>query len=261
MQYKGQIIIPFASTTPVSFDPPKKMLCWDADDEKDTDFEPVIREVYYYNPFLKIGAVFSGGDGAFRRSGVVNDFCAEIPEVESDIASNRELSRWLSSNHGEVKIVHWNSNGTNQRVIVGTHWQYHPDETDKPVAYGERITKGITCLGVREWNGNEWVAPTKEFINKCYNSVTQNVSVSTDGDIQHFIILQWEYRKIAIGPINDMNKAIHYLEAVTDWKESHPIWNIKAVYPAIEHTHADTVLSDNATICKRFGYDFPKLLE
>ena len=156
MKYNGKDLIPFTANEPIAFNPPKKMLCWDENDEKDPDMEPVIREVYYFNPNLIKGRVLSNGDGFASKFGVINDFCCEIPKV-SNICTNKQLSEWCSKGRGEVKFSHRKY----QNYIVGTHWQYCDGDGDKQVPCRcDSTTSDIRCIGIRKWGSTEWVYPT-----------------------------------------------------------------------------------------------------
>lgn len=162
MQYQGKDITPFESKEPVAFNPPKKMLCWDASDEKDTDAEPVIREVYYYNPNLKAGRVFSNGDGFAQEFGVVNDYCSEIPNAPK-ICTNKQLSEWLARGKGEVKFSHRKYD----KHIVGTHWHYEDGDENKVVPCRmDATTSYIRCVGIRKWGSDKWVLPTIDAVTK-----------------------------------------------------------------------------------------------
>lgn len=184
MQYQGKDITPFESKEPVAFNPPKQMLCWDADDEKDTDAEPVIREVYYYNPNLKAGRVFSNGDGFAQEFGVVNDFCSEIPNAPK-ICTNKQLSEWLARGKGEVKFSHRKYD----KHIVGTHWHYDDGDENKVVpCRSDATTSDRRCVGIRKWGSDKWVLPIIDVVLE-KESVETNTASKPNSE-RRFIIFK-----------------------------------------------------------------------
>ncbi len=280
MQYNGKILKPFSRTEPVMFNPPVEMLCWDVGDD-----EPVIRPVYYYNPSFKVGGVFSAGDGAFRNSGVANDFCAVIPEHampesddDSQIVTNRELSHWLSSNYGEVKVMKLRYGvPTYMNVIIVTYWIYPPNAENHTVCCTMDNTCRFVCIGVREWGSDEWVMPTKKFIHRhdaasVKESPTEHASIKTPPveyvSHGHYIILERKGNRIALGPIRNEKDAQEYLASVTAWKNANPHCELYRIYPVIGIMNGVTVDGDPISIYDNdrsiqgilgFGEYFPKL--
>ena len=266
MQYNGKILKPFSSSEPVMFNPPKAMLCWDENDD-----EPVIRPVYYYNPSFKAGAVFSAGDGAFRNSGVANDFCAEIPECttpESDddsrIVTNRELAHWLSSNYGQVKIMLLFGTPI---MRITTQWTYLPVNENQEVRCELNNDFDYYCVGVREWDSDEWVMPTKKFIHR-HDAATVKVPPVEHVQYGHYIILEKKGIRVALGPIRNEKDAQEYLASVTAWKNANPRCGLDRIYPVIGIMNAVAADGDSISIYdsdKRihdilgYGDSFPKL--
>lgn len=78
MKYHGQELKEFASSTPVAFDPPKKMLCWDIDDGSELT-----------DSHFKLVDTFLPAEYDCKHSRAVTVYknswchCAEIPEGES----------------------------------------------------------------------------------------------------------------------------------------------------------------------------------
>lgn len=125
MKYKG--IELKEVTEPQIFNPPKKMLVWDKDNEY-----PATAEVCAITnrKFLRVIT-----ENADRRH------CAEIPEQKK--VTNRELARWLAKGNGEVM---WANN-------VLSNWNYSNDEENKVLD---------ESLSVRKWDDTEWHKPTRE---------------------------------------------------------------------------------------------------
>ena len=90
MKYKGIELNEFTSEKPVIFDPPKRMLVWDYDDET-----PAEVEVLAFIPNRSHKVI---------EQMTVYIHCAEIPEVLCRRATNRELAKWLALGNGQYKV-------------------------------------------------------------------------------------------------------------------------------------------------------------
>ena len=130
MEYKG--IELKEVTEPKVFDPPKKMLVWDGNDEC-----PAADNVY---------AITSRKDFRVITENSTWQHCAEIPEVpESKLVTYRELARWLAKGNGEVK----------DDDVVYSNWNYYNDQENNPIK---------DSLLVRKWDDTEWHKPTREYL-------------------------------------------------------------------------------------------------
>ena len=132
MKYKGIELKEFTSEKPVIFDPPKRMLVWD----------------YDYGPPTEVEAL------AFipnRRHRVIDQtcayiHCAEIPDKGSELATNRELAKWLAHGNGQYK------------VSGGKIWTEHPYDV------GQDDDACSNFIKVRKWGDKEWHEPTREYL-------------------------------------------------------------------------------------------------
>ena len=79
IKYKGIELKEFESGKPVVFDPPKRMLVWDYDDETPTEVEVLAFIPNRYHKVIEQMSVYI--------------HCAEIPEVMCRRATNRELAK------------------------------------------------------------------------------------------------------------------------------------------------------------------------
>lgn len=133
MKYKGIELKEFTSEKPVIFDQPKRMLVWDFDDGI-----PIEKDVIAFIPN--------------RCRKVIEQtcayiHCAEIPDKGSELATNRELAKWLAHGSGQYKV----SGGI--RI-----W------TDHPYDIGQDDDACSTFIKVRKWGDNEWHEPTLEYL-------------------------------------------------------------------------------------------------
>ena len=133
MKYKGIELKEFTSEKPVLFDPPRKMLVWDYDDETPTEVEVL---AFIPNRYHK----------AIERMSVYIH-CAEIPEESSELATNRELAKWLAQGNGQYRV----SGGI--RI-----W------TDHPYDIGQDDDACSKFIKARKWGDNEWHKPTREYL-------------------------------------------------------------------------------------------------
>lgn len=133
MKYKGIELKEI--TEPQIFNPPKKMLVWD----REQDGIPT--ECYVY------AIVDRGADSCPVICQYSTSFhCAEIPTVtESDLVTYRELAHWLAKGNGEVKSTN----------LVYNSWNYLTDDENEFVS--DRIS-------VRKWDDTEWHKPTREYL-------------------------------------------------------------------------------------------------
>lgn len=133
MKYKGIKLKEI--TEPQIFNPPKKMLVWD----REQNGIPI--ECYVY------AIVDRGADSCPVICQYATFFhCADIPAVqESKPVTYRELARWLSEGNGEVM---WSN-------TVCSNWNYSNDEENKALD---------ESLSVRKWDDTEWHKPTREYL-------------------------------------------------------------------------------------------------
>ena len=133
MKYKG--IELKEVTEPQVFNPPKKMLAWD----REQDGIPT--ECYVY------AIVDRGADSCPVICQYATFFhCAEIPEIqESKPVTYRELARWLAEGNGEVKNA----------LTICPSWNYWDDQENCIVK---------KSLSVRKWDDTEWHQPTREYL-------------------------------------------------------------------------------------------------
>lgn len=136
MKYKGIEIKEFKSNKPVGFNPPKKMLVWNFEDDASVQNDV---DVYAYLPEQA---------WPVKCSEVSWRHCAEIPEAPKPRrVTNRELSKWLAQGNGEVSGK--NSSG------VWTEHVYDKDEMDE--ACSEHVV-------IRKWNDTEWHEPAADYM-------------------------------------------------------------------------------------------------
>lgn len=90
MEYKGIELNEFESDKPVVFDPPKRMLVWDCDDETPNEVEVI---AFIPNRYHQVIGQMS-----------MHIHCAEIPKVLCRRATNRELAKWLVLGNGQYKV-------------------------------------------------------------------------------------------------------------------------------------------------------------
>lgn len=133
MKYKGIELKEFESEKPVIFDPPKKMLVWDYDDETPTEKDVI---AFIPNRYRKVIEQTC----AYIR-------CAEIPDKGSELATNRELAKWLALGNGQCKT------GGSPRL-----WTEHPYD----IGYDDEACPNT--IKVRKWCDKEWHKPTLEYL-------------------------------------------------------------------------------------------------
>ncbi len=135
MKYKGIELKEFTSDKPVVFDPPRKMLCWNIENER-----PAERYLHAFLPSVQYRAVCT--DGGYLH-------CAEIPEEPKPRrATNRELAKWLAKGNGLYRL------------------DAFPDDFGS-----DMILKKDTCecpvnanIQIRKWDDEEWHEPTADYM-------------------------------------------------------------------------------------------------
>ena len=132
MKYKGIELKEFESEKPVLFDPPRKMLVWNYDDQPPAEIDVI---AFIPNRCHKV-------IGPYQDL----DHCAEIPEVLCRRATNRELAKWLVLGNGQYKV----SGG---RIWTEHHYDIGQDD--------DACSKFIK---VRKWGDKEWHEPTREYL-------------------------------------------------------------------------------------------------
>ena len=133
MKYKGIELKEFTSEKPVIFDPPKRMLVWDYNDETPTEVEVLAFIPNRYHKAIEQMAVYI--------------HCAEIPAALCLRATNRELAKWLVQGNGQYKV-----NG------VSKLWTEHHYTTEQDDDACSKFIK------VRKWCDKEWHTPTREYL-------------------------------------------------------------------------------------------------
>ena len=133
MKYKGIELKEFTSEKPVIFDPPKRMLVWDYDDGI-----PIEKDVIAFIP------------NRYRK--VIEQtcayiHCAEIPDKGSELATNRELAKWLAHGNGQYKVSGGSSLWTEHHYDIG--------QDDDACS---------NFIKVRKWCDKEWHEPTLEYL-------------------------------------------------------------------------------------------------
>ena len=133
MTYKGIELKEFESEKPVLFDPPRKMLVWDYDDEIPTEEDVIAFIPNRYHKVIEQTSVYI--------------HCAEIPDKGSELATNRELAKWLVLGNGQYKVK--------GGVWIWTEHHYDIGQDD------DACSKFIK---VRKWCDKEWNEPTREYL-------------------------------------------------------------------------------------------------
>ena len=132
MKYKGIELNEFTSDKPVVFDPPKRMLVWDYNDETPTEVEVLAFIPNRYRNVIEQTCAYI--------------HCAEIPDKGSELATNRELAKWLVLGNGQYQV----SGG---RIWTEHHYDIGQDD--------DACSKFIK---VRKWCDKEWHEPTLEYL-------------------------------------------------------------------------------------------------
>ena len=133
MTYKGIELNEFTSDKPVVFDPPKRMLVWDCNDETPTEVDVIAFIPNRYHKAIEKMSVYI--------------HCAEIPDTGSELATNRELAKWLALGNGQIHF----SGGTS--IWMEYFYDIGHDEEACP-----------NTIKVRKWGDKEWQAPTRKYL-------------------------------------------------------------------------------------------------
>lgn len=133
MKYKGIELKEFTSEKPVIFDPPKRMLVWDYNDETPTEKDVIAFIPNRYRKVIEQTCAYI--------------HCAEIPDKGSELATNRELAKWLVLGNGQYKV-----NGGDW-IWTEHHYDIRQDD--------DACSKFIK---VRKWGDKEWHEPTLEYL-------------------------------------------------------------------------------------------------
>ena len=135
MQYKGIDLVKV--TEPQVFNPPKKMMVWDSQDDR-----PTLEIVYAITTEATFPVVINREEIGVYDAKM---FCAEIPEEpKSRRVTNYEFSRWLAQGNGQCK-------GSNENA--DTAWNYMFDDVVLP-----------DFAKARKWDDTEWHEPTAEYL-------------------------------------------------------------------------------------------------
>ena len=151
MQYKGHELVEV--TEPQVFNPPKKMLVWDSQDDS-----PTLEIVYAITKEATYPVVIDREDYGVYDAKM---FCAEIPEEPKPRrATNRELAKWLAQCNGEMTFK---SNSEIDHIVYTLHCyeeEYADEECDRAL---KRDDDG-SWIVVRKWDDDEWHEPTAEYL-------------------------------------------------------------------------------------------------
>ena len=131
MKYKGIELKEFTSEKPVLFDPPRKMLVWDYDDETPTEVEVL---AFIPNRYHKAIEQMS-----------VSIHCAEIPEESSELATVLQLAKWVATGNGLLK----------RGCCITNYVSFDEIDENSPLS---------DATLVRKWGDKEWHKPTREYL-------------------------------------------------------------------------------------------------
>ena len=131
MTYKGIELKEFTSEKPVIFDPPKRMLVWDYDDETPTEKDVIAFIPNRYHKAIEQMSVYI--------------HCAEIPEESSELATVLQFAKWVATGNGLLK----------RECCITKYVSF--DEIDENSPVSDNVL-------VRKWGDNEWHAPTREYL-------------------------------------------------------------------------------------------------
>ena len=131
MKYKGIELKEFESGKPVVFDPPKRMLVWDYDDETPTEKDVI---AFIPNRYHKVIEQTS-----------LSIHCAEIPEESSELATVLQFAKWVATGNGLLK----------RGCCITNYVSFDEIDENSPVS---------DATLVRKWGDKEWHKPTREYI-------------------------------------------------------------------------------------------------
>ena len=131
MKYKGIELKEFTSEKPVIFDPPKRMLVWDCDDETPTEKDVI---AFIPNRYHKVIEQMS-----------LSIHCAEIPEESSELATVLQFAKWVATGNGLLK----------RGCCITNYVSFDEIDENSPVS---------DSVLVRKWGDKEWHKPTREYL-------------------------------------------------------------------------------------------------
>ena len=131
MTYKGIELKEFTSEKPVIFDPPKRMLVWDYDDETPTEVEVLAFIPNRYHKAIEQMSVYI--------------HCAEIPEESSEMSTVLQLAKWVATGNGLLK----------RGCCITNYVSFDEIDENSPVS---------DATLVRKWCDKEWHKPTREYL-------------------------------------------------------------------------------------------------
>ena len=131
MKYKGIELNEFTSDKPVVFDPPKRMLVWDCDDETPTEKDVI---AFIPNRYHKVIEQTS-----------LSLHCAEIPEESSELATVLQFAKWVATGNGLLK----------RGCCITNYVSFDEIYENIPVS---------DATLVRKWGDKEWHKPTREYL-------------------------------------------------------------------------------------------------
>jgi hypothetical protein len=179
----------------VTFDPPKLMYVWNDGDLANPDICWYrLAKVIYVNPSLVSNGVLAMGDGADAHNmGVPWDHCAECcttlgeedrehlvqgikeyrqasgeqsrigaAKLTSEMATHKELSRWLSDGNGQVMVARKMDGIT--PLQWGTSFSYTIDLDDVSVPCEGGVAVGEQYVKVRKYGDTKSADPTREYL-------------------------------------------------------------------------------------------------
>ena len=131
MKYKGIELKEFESEKPLLFDPPKRMLVWNDDDETPTEKDVIAFIPSRYHKVIEQTSI--------------SIHCAEITEEISRQATFIQLAEWVSNGFGIIK----------RGCCITNYVSFDERDENSPVS-------DVTL--VRKWGDKEWHAPTREYL-------------------------------------------------------------------------------------------------
>ena len=131
MKYKGIELKEFESEKPVVFDPPKRMLVWDYNDETTTEVEVLAFIPNRYHKVIEQTSVYI--------------HCAEIPEESSELATVLQFAKWVATGNGLLK----------RGCCITNYVSFDEIDENSPVS---------DATLVRKWGDKEWHEPTLEYL-------------------------------------------------------------------------------------------------
>jgi hypothetical protein len=181
----------FLPERPVMFDPPKLMYVWNGFDDVDS---PMLADVAYVNPSLSVNRVLAlGMNVSARNMGTTWNHCAECcttldeenrehlvqgikeyrqasgeqsrigaTKLTGEMATHKELSRWLSDGNGQVMVARKMDGIT--PLQWGTSFSYTIDRDDVSVPCEGGVGVGEQYVKVRKYGDTKSADPTREYL-------------------------------------------------------------------------------------------------